>query len=62
MVWIKNLIGGATWEVTQMRADELMKWYPNEYELVAAPGAPAAEASAEAGRAPVAAPKAKNGK
>jgi hypothetical protein len=31
MTWIKNLQTGVKWEVTDEKAAELLRWYPEEY-------------------------------
>lgn len=63
MAWVKNLLTGALWEVSQEKADELTRWYPKEYQLVNAPAANEAGVGAEASHTPATAlpaPKAKN--
>jgi hypothetical protein len=37
MVWIRVVKTGAVWELTEEKANELLLWYPTEYEVTEAP-------------------------
>lgn len=49
LVWIRVIATGAVWEVSQVKAANLLKWQPNDYVIVTPDAKAEAPADAPAG-------------